>query len=52
MEHQRTAELNPYFELKLKRAALLEDTFTQLAAAPDDVFKKPLVVNIYFKADD
>lgn len=52
MEHQRAAVLNPFFELKLKRAALLEDTFTQLAAAPHGVFKKPLVVNIYLRADD
>ncbi|XP_045892497.1 probable E3 ubiquitin-protein ligase HERC4 [Micropterus dolomieu] len=32
------------FELKLKRASLLEGTFTQLAAAPHSAFKKPLLV--------
>ncbi|XP_044049752.1 probable E3 ubiquitin-protein ligase HERC4 [Siniperca chuatsi] len=35
---------NPYFELKLKRASLLEGTFTQLTAAHHSAFKKPLLV--------
>uniref|UniRef100_A0A3B4TDV0 Probable E3 ubiquitin-protein ligase HERC4 n=1 Tax=Seriola dumerili TaxID=41447 RepID=A0A3B4TDV0_SERDU len=33
-----------YFELKLKRASLLKETFSQLAAAHHSVFKKWLVV--------
>ena len=41
-------ETNPYFELKLKRASLLEGTFKQLAAADHSAFKKPLMVNIQF----
>ncbi|KAK5867920.1 hypothetical protein PBY51_012375 [Eleginops maclovinus] len=40
---------NPYFELKLKRESLLEDTFNQLAAAPHSDLKKPLMV--YFDED-
>ncbi|XP_078113864.1 putative E3 ubiquitin-protein ligase HERC4 isoform X2 [Sander vitreus] len=40
---------NPYFELKLKRASLLEGTFKQLASADHNAFKKPLVV--YFDED-
>jgi len=35
-----------FFELKLKRASLLEGTFKQLAAAHPSDFKKQLVVNI------
>ncbi|XP_034735089.1 probable E3 ubiquitin-protein ligase HERC4 [Etheostoma cragini] len=42
-------ETNPYFELKLKRASLLEGTFKQLAAADPSAYKKPLVV--YFDED-
>ncbi|XP_018559610.2 LOW QUALITY PROTEIN: probable E3 ubiquitin-protein ligase HERC4 [Lates calcarifer] len=38
-----------YFELKLKRASLLEGTFKQLAVAHHTAFKKPLVV--YFDED-
>uniref|UniRef100_A0AAQ5ZA97 HECT domain-containing protein n=1 Tax=Amphiprion ocellaris TaxID=80972 RepID=A0AAQ5ZA97_AMPOC len=41
--------LNPYFELNLKRASLLEGTFMQLGAAQHSSFKKPLVV--YFDGD-
>ncbi|KAM8750883.1 putative E3 ubiquitin-protein ligase HERC3 isoform 2-T2 [Acanthopagrus schlegelii] len=33
-----------YFELKLRRGSLLEDTLKQLAAARPNAFKKPLVV--------
>ncbi|XP_044213219.1 probable E3 ubiquitin-protein ligase HERC4 [Thunnus albacares] len=58
MEHQQVvwtilglvAQANPpYFELKLKRASLLEGTFKQLAAAHPSALKKPLVV--YFDED-
>ncbi|XP_029290721.1 probable E3 ubiquitin-protein ligase HERC3 isoform X2 [Cottoperca gobio] len=42
-------EPNQFFELKLKRASLLEGTFEQLAAAQHSAFKKPLVV--YFDED-
>ncbi|XP_028264081.1 probable E3 ubiquitin-protein ligase HERC3 isoform X2 [Parambassis ranga] len=38
-----------YFKLSLRRASLLEDTFSQLAAAPQSTLKKPLVV--YFDED-
>ncbi|XP_028441208.1 probable E3 ubiquitin-protein ligase HERC3 isoform X1 [Perca flavescens] len=51
-EHQangRVPETNPYFELKLKRASLLEGTFKKLAAADHSAFKKPLLV--YFDED-
>ncbi|XP_078139122.1 putative E3 ubiquitin-protein ligase HERC3 [Centroberyx gerrardi] len=40
---------NRYFELKLKRASLLEGTFEQLGDAHHSDFKKPLVV--YFDGD-
>ncbi|XP_061578743.1 probable E3 ubiquitin-protein ligase HERC4 [Cololabis saira] len=38
-----------YFELHLRRASLVEDTFAQLAAAPPSDFKKTLMV--YFDGD-
>ncbi|KAJ8000858.1 hypothetical protein DPEC_G00184750, partial [Dallia pectoralis] len=38
-----------YFELRLKRASLIEDTFQQLSQANDSIFKRPLVV--YFDED-
>ncbi|XP_067444973.1 probable E3 ubiquitin-protein ligase HERC4 isoform X2 [Thunnus thynnus] len=58
MEHQQVVwtvfgwvpQANPqFFELKLKRASLLEGTFKQLAAAHPSALKKPLVV--YFDED-
>ncbi|KAM7413982.1 hypothetical protein PAMA_019007 [Pampus argenteus] len=53
-EHQQIfgwiPQINPhFFELKLKRASLLEGAFQQLAAADHTVLKKPLVV--YFDED-
>ncbi|XP_037623787.1 probable E3 ubiquitin-protein ligase HERC3 [Sebastes umbrosus] len=49
-EHQAKMVLpSPFFELKLKRASLLEGTFKQLAGAHQSAFKKPLVV--YFDED-
>ncbi|KAM7396239.1 hypothetical protein PAMP_019296 [Pampus punctatissimus] len=43
-------QINPhFFELKLKRASLLEGAFNQLAAADHSALKKPLVV--YFDED-
>lgn len=37
-----------FFELDLRRALVLQDTFEQLAAAHHSDYKRPLVVNIYF----
>lgn len=34
------------FELDLRRAAVLEDTFEQLAVADQSDYKRPLVVNM------
>ncbi|KAM7396240.1 hypothetical protein PAMP_019297 [Pampus punctatissimus] len=53
-EHQQlfgwVPQINPhFFELKLKRASLLEGAFKQLAAADHSALKKPLVV--YFDED-
>ncbi|KAM6971877.1 putative E3 ubiquitin-protein ligase HERC3 [Aplochiton taeniatus] len=39
----------PNFELRLKRASLAKDTFTQLASADHGSFKKPL--RVYFDED-
>ncbi|XP_054892427.1 probable E3 ubiquitin-protein ligase HERC4 [Poeciliopsis prolifica] len=53
-DHQRvfvppfggTTQSNPYFELHLSRASLLEEAFAQLAAAHQTDLKKPLVVHL------
>lgn len=43
--------VQPYFELHLVRASLMDGTFRQLGAADPNALKKPLAVNIlFFKA--
>lgn len=39
----------PVFQLILRRTHLVEDTFRQLAATDDSVFKRELLVNIKTK---
>lgn len=46
LENEFPLPKDVFFELDLRRALVLQDTFEQLAAAHHSVYKRPLVVSI------